>query len=178
MTIGTVYFSVIGIKYLMGDDNMPWAGTYKRTVEVYKVLLKEMILSNEANIDLKIKEFLIRSEIQKRDFTKRHLNILSLIVTLSFNFGKESAILQITDFALTGLSVKKVKSEVDQLIEMGVITWNVDFNEFSISEPTSWKVPYHKHYDDKRSQELFFLNLKHAGVDVNPILEKIKKLNL
>jgi hypothetical protein len=162
-----------------GVDNVWRETTYRRVVNVYKDLLKDSILSIETNLDLKIKEYMIRAEIQKRDFTKRQLNILSLIITFSFNYGKEAALLQISDFALTGLSVKKCRGELDQLIDMGVITWNTDFNEFSINDPLQWNnVPYHKHYDDKRSQELFFLNLRHAGVDINPILEKIKQLNL
>jgi hypothetical protein len=160
-------------------DNMWREKTYRRSVDVYKDLLKDTILSIDNNLDLKIKEYMIRAEIQKRDFTKRQLNILSLIVTFSFNYGKEAAVLQISDFALTGLSVKKVRSEVDQLIGMNVITWNTDFNEFSINEPLCWKdVPYHKHYDDKRSQELFILNLRHAGVDVVPLLKRIEELDL
>jgi hypothetical protein len=160
-------------------DNMWRENTYRRVTDAYKDLLKEIILSIDTNLDLKIKEHMIRAEIQKRDFTKRQLNILSLIVTFSFNYGKEAALLQIADFALTGLSVKKVRNEIEQLIDMNVITWNIDFNEFSINEPLQWKnVPYHNHYDDNRSQELFFLNLRHAGVDVEPILEKLKDLNL
>ena len=154
-------------------------GTYRRTFDVYKELLKDTILSIDTNVDLKVKEYLVRSEIQKRDFTKRQLNILSLIVSFSFNYGKEAALLQIADFSLTGISNKKIKNEIDQLIEMGVISWDVDFNEFCIKAPVHWKdIPYHNHYDDKRSQELFFLNLKHAGVDIKPILQKLKELGM
>jgi hypothetical protein len=152
--------------------------TYERTVKVYKELLKDTILNIQTNYDLKIKEYLIKAEIQKRDFTKRQLNVLFLICTFSFNYGKETALLKITDFALSGISTNKVSGEITKLIETGVIKWDTDFNEFSINEPVNWNVPYHKHYDDKRSTELFLLNLKHAGVDIEPILEKLKKLNL
>jgi hypothetical protein len=151
--------------------------THKRTFEVYKDMLAETILKVNGNIDIKIHEYLIKAEIQKRDFTKRQLNILSLIITFSYNYGKETALLKINDFALCGVPAKKVNSEISKLIDSNIITWNKDFNEFSIIEPRYWKdVPYHSYYDDKRSMELFFLNLKHAGYDPNPILEKLNEL--
>jgi hypothetical protein len=163
---------------MMGVGNMWAAKTYERTIEAYKELMQDSILSIKSDGDLKLKEYLIRAEIQKCDFTKRQLNILSLIVKFSFNFGKESALLQISDFEQSGISVKKIRSEIDQLIEMNVINWDTDFNEFSINDPLSWvEVPYHKYYSDTRSIELFFLNLKHAGVDVESFSEKLKELD-
>jgi hypothetical protein len=56
-----------------------------------------------------------------------------------------------------------------------VIDWNrgKDSNEFSINDPREWKASYHKNYDDDRSKELFFLNIKHAGVSFD--IEAIKK---
>jgi hypothetical protein len=50
---------------------------YDRTEKVYKKFLKEAIIKINGNYDLRIKELLIKSDIQKRDFTKRQLNILS-----------------------------------------------------------------------------------------------------
>jgi Bacteriophage replication protein O len=158
---------------------MPWAKlTDERTQHVYKDLLTEIIKSVNGNINVKFKELLIRAEIQKRDFTKRQLNILSLIVTFSFNYGKDSALLKLTDFALCGIPPKKVTGEINKLIEMNIIEYHSDFNEFSICEPKFWTAPYHDHYDDKRSLELFLLNLKHAGYDVTPIVEKLNEKSL
>lgn len=150
--------------------------THERTEKVYRHLLKDFIIQANTNYEIKLKELLVRAEIQKRDFTKRQLNILSTIISFSFNYGKESALLKPSDFSLTGISVKKINDELTKLIEMKVIQWDRDFNEFRIEEPRFWQAPYHKFYDDKRSQELFLLNLKHAGYDTEQLLEKLKEL--
>lgn len=156
---------------------MTWAKlTHERTMKVYKEMLGDFVIKANSNLDLKVKEILIRTETQKRDFTKRQLNILSTIIALSFNFGKETAVLKPTDFSLTGVPAKKIAEELNKLISLKVIEWNKDFNEFKVTEPMTWEAPYHSHYDDKRSQELFFINLRHAGVDVTPIVEAKKKM--
>jgi hypothetical protein len=156
---------------------MPWREkTYERAEKVYKYLLKDMIMNIDTDYDRKINELLIRAEVLKRDFTKRQLKILTIILTFSFAYGKSTAMLQLSDFALTGIPPKKINEEIRKLIEMKVITWDDVFNEFSVNDPREWEVPYHNYYDDKRSIELFMLNLKHAGVDTEAILEKIKEL--
>jgi hypothetical protein len=157
---------------------MPFAkNTHERTEKVYKKFLKEAIIKINGNYDLRIKELLIKSDIQKRDFTKRQLNILSLIITFSYNYGKETAILKPTDFSLCGIPSKKIIGEINKLIELNVIKWDKDFNEFSIVEPRFWdNVPFHDHFDEKRSIELFLLNLRHAGIDVTEIIQELNKL--
>lgn len=156
---------------------MSWAElTHERTVKVYKEMLGEFIVNANSNVDLKVKEVLVRTEIQKRDFTKRQMNILSSIIALSYMFGKEAAILKPSDFGLTGVPVKKIQEELSKLMEMNVIKWEKDFNEFLIIDPKDWTAPYHSHYDDKRSQELFFINLRHAGIDVEAIVKKKKEM--
>jgi hypothetical protein len=157
--------------------NVPFSKlTDGRIVTIYKEYLSEFIKKSTEDIDLKLKEYFIRAEIQKRDFTKRQLNILTLIMTFSYNYGKESALLKITDFQLSGIPAKKETKEINQLIESGVITWDKDFNEFSITNPTSWKVKYHEYYDDKRSIELFLINLKHAGFDTAAMMQKLNEM--
>jgi hypothetical protein len=163
----------------MEVDCVPFSkNAYDRTEKVYKKLLKEAIIKINGNYDLRIKELLIKSDIQKRDFTKRQLNILSLILTFSYNYGKETAILKPTDFALTGIPSKKIIGEINKLLELNVISWDKDFNEFSIVEGRFWgnDVPFHDHFDEKRSIELFLLNLRHAGIDVTEIIEELNKL--
>lgn len=146
---------------------------------VYKELLKELILEGRTNYDLVVKEMLIRAEIMKRDFTKRQLNILTIIYTYSFAYGKEEALIpKIMDFSLSGVGINKVKYELQALEEMDVIDWNRDKNLYRIKETIYWKVPYSSLYNDERTKELFFLNLKHAGVNVEPILEKLNKMGL
>lgn len=156
---------------------MPWAKlTYERLQTVYpKILDKLFAMRSDRN--LVAIEALIRAEILKRNFTKRQLTILSLIVTFSFQYGKESALIpKLKDFSIAGISATKVKDELTKLVEMKVITWErgKDTNEFSINDPRIWTAPYHSTYNDVRSRELFLLNLKHAGVtfDLDAIMEE------
>lgn len=157
---------------------MSWADeTYERTMQIYKYVLKDFILEANADFDIKLKEILVRAEMQKRDFTKRQLNIISLILIFSYGYGKETALLKPNDFSITGVDNKKIKEELTKLIKMRVIHWEKDFNEFKLEDIKFWKAPYHSLYDDDRSQELFHLNLKHAGVDIGLLLEKLKNMN-
>ena len=155
---------------------MPWAKhTHERILTVYKEIVEEYALKNR-NMDLAINEMLIRAELLKRDFTKRQLVILSYIITFSYFYGKESALIpKLKDFSLAGISPTKIKDELTKLEEMHVIKWDKgkDYNEYRINDPREWTAAYHSNYDDRRSKELFFLNLKHAGADFD--LDAMKK---
>jgi hypothetical protein len=158
---------------------MPWAKfTYERTVEAYKDVLEDTLLNHQKDIDLIVKELLFRAEVLKHDFTKRQLFILSMIVTFSYNYGKDYAYIpKLQDFELAGISKKHIRNELDKLIEMNVICENKEENVYSIIEPRFWKnVPYNAGYNDDRSRELFLLNLDHAGIDVSPIVQKLKQM--
>jgi hypothetical protein len=154
---------------------MPWAKmTHDRMNGVYHKLLEDIHSGKHKTMDFTIKEMLVRAEFLKRDFTKRHLKILSMIFTLSFQYGKEWALIpKMRDFELAGISKVKIRSEIDQLIEMNVIEWNQKENTFRITNPLGWTAPYHNGYSDERSRELFFLNLKHANINVDDILKSL-----
>jgi hypothetical protein len=125
------------------------------------------------------KELLIRSEILKRDFTKRQVNIVFMIFTFSFAYGKENALIpKLADFELCGVSKTLIKKELEKLEEIKVLTWDRDTNEFEINSPLIWEAPYHYGYSDIRSQELFLLNLKHANIDIDEIVNAIKEEDL
>lgn len=159
---------------------MTWAKqTHERILTVYKEILEEYAMKNR-NMDLAISEVLIRAEFLKRDFTKRQLVILTYIMTFSYFYGKESALIpKLKDFSLAGISPTKVKDELTKLEELRVITWKKGkgYNEYSINDPREWEAAYHSNYDDVRSKELFFLNLKHAGAtfDLDAIKKKVIK---
>jgi hypothetical protein len=157
---------------------VPFAkNAYERTERIYKKLLKEAIMKIDGDYETRIKGILIRTEIQKRDFTKRQLNILSLIITFSYTYGKESAMLKPSDFSICGIPTKKITGELKQLIEMNVLHWDNDFSEFTIIEPRFWNAPFHDHFDEQRQIELFLLNLRHAGIDPTEIIEELNKMN-
>jgi hypothetical protein len=156
---------------------MPWAKmTYNRIQTIYAELFDKVFVKSR-NSELIAKDALIRAEILKRDFTKRQLTILTFIETFSFPYGKESAIIpKLKDFEVAGISATKVKDELTKLIDLNVITWErgKDTNEFWINDPREWKANYHSTYNDIRSRELFFLNLRHAGVtfDLDALMQK------
>jgi hypothetical protein len=156
---------------------MPWAKmTHERMNSVYTKLLEDIHDGKHRTMDFTIKEMLVRAEFLKRDFTKRQLKILSMIFTLSFQYGKEWALIpKMKDFELAGISKIKIRSEIDQLLEMRVIEWNHDENTFSIKNPLEWTAPYHSGYNDERSRELFLLNLKHANINVEEILKSFEE---
>lgn len=148
---------------------MPWANrTHQRIATVYKDVFDEVL--KVPNVDISIKQWLIRVELLRRNFTKRQLTILSFIITFSYFYGKESAIIpKLKDFELAGISQTKVKDELTKLVDMGVLEWkrSKDTNEFRITDPREWQTAYHSSYNDARSRELFFLNLRDAGVTTN-----------
>lgn len=158
--------------------NIPWAKhTYERTVGAYKDVLESTILDHQKDIDLVVKELLIRGDILKHDFTKRQLNIIMFIITFSFNYGKEYAYIpMLKDFSVAGISFKKIRHELDKLLLMNVIEVDDEWKTYRIKEPRFWNCPYNKSYDDNRSRELFMLNLEHAGIDVSPIIQKLREM--
>jgi hypothetical protein len=109
-----------------------------------------------------IKTIAIRSEMIKRDLTKRQYNILATIFILSYM--KDYAIIpKLMDFELSGVSKTLIKKELDKLVEMSVITWDKCNNHFSINDPMVWDAPYHYGYSNQRAEELFQLNLNQIG---------------
>lgn len=150
---------------------LPWAKqTENRALNVYKGVIDKHYINRDD--DIVMKELLVRAELLRRDFTKRQMNILLLIITFSYPYGKESALLpQVSDFELCGISKTKAREELDKLVEHDII--NIADNYYTIKNPTEWKIPYHKGYVDTRSQELFMLNLGDADFDVEEIKRKV-----
>jgi hypothetical protein len=159
---------------------LPWAKVgHERAKLVYEEFFKNTVLLARGDIDITVKEYLVSGEILKRDFTKRQLKILQMIIYFSYNFGKETALIpKISDISISGVPINKVYEEVNKLVETDVIHWDKDFNEFSFNDPRNWKIPYMGNYDDSRARELFLLNLKHTGVDIEPIITKLNENGL
>jgi hypothetical protein len=156
---------------------MPWAHlTFERMKSVYAELIKLVHEGKHTNIEISAMETLIRAEYAKRDFTKRQLKIVAMIFGLSYSFGKEWAIIpKMRDFELAGISKIKIRKELDQLIEMGVVEWKPEEHLFKITDPRKWTgAPYHSGYNDARSKELFLINLKHADIDIALAFEEIE----
>lgn len=141
---------------------MPWSEVaYERVTSLYSEVLKEVEKKKIENPYLGIQQLLIRGEMLKRDFTKRQMNIICTILTLSYLIGKEKAIVpKMQDWEIAGISKVKIRHELTQLVKMGVVDWNEDEHAFSVKDIREWKVKYHSGYNDIRANELFALNLK------------------
>ena len=150
--------------------------TQGRMLSVYKDLIEHF--RSNTPLDVTVKELFVRAEILKRDFTKRQVNLIFMIFTFSFAYGKESALIpKLQDMEMCGVSKTLVKNELEKLVDMNVITWEkneLDENIFSINNPILWTAPYHSGYNDLRSQQLFLKNLEHANIDITGILKALK----
>jgi hypothetical protein len=146
---------------------MPWSKLSRHKLPAAYKALFDKIIMKKRDPEMTVREVFIRTQILKYDFTKRQLCILSTIITFSYFYGKKTAwIPKLKDFSLSGVSPTKITGELEALVDMNVITWHrgKDFNEFEINSPTEWRAPYHSGFDSRRSEELFFLNLKHADI--------------
>jgi hypothetical protein len=154
---------------------MPWGNfTYYDTLSVYSDLLNEAYGKRE--IDLIIKESVVRAEMFKYDFTKRQMIIIMFIITFSYNCWKDVAYIpKLKDFSIAGISPTKIKQELDRLVDMNVIEWNRKENTFRIKDTRLWEVPYNSGYNDKAAIDLYFKNLEHSGMDVSKLIKKLKK---
>lgn len=133
------------------------------------------ILSNLIADDKYIlKMMAIRSELIKRDITKRQKSIIDFIFALSVVFAKDEALIpKMQDFEACGVSRARIRGEIDKLVELKIITWNKDENLFSITDPSEWLAPYHTGMSEQRIKEIFFLNLKHKGLNDEELRPKI-----
>lgn len=145
---------------------MPWSrNSYERVHTIYNSAIPKIGDKKFKDIQLPEMEMLIRAEVLRRDLTKRQMNIISMVLTLSYYVGKERAIIpKMMDFEICGVSKIKARSELTKLVELNILEWNEKENTFQIKDPRGWKAKYNHGYNDERAKELFILNLKDSGV--------------
>lgn len=149
---------------------------YREAVKAYVQTIRGHL--RELEDEYIVKEMMIRGEVLKRDFTKRQQNIIWFIYTFSFYYGKDKALIpRLQDFELCGIGRTKIKQELDKLINMNVIEHNELLSLYGITDPSKWLAPYHAGYNPSRSQELFLLNLRDAGVPVEKLIKQMKGNN-
>lgn len=141
---------------------MPWAKMcYEEVKQFYSKVLPKLGQKKFHNPHIPQRELMVRAEVLRRDFTKRQLNIISMILTFSYYAGKEKAIIpKMQDFEIAGISKIKIRNELIQLVEMNVIEWNEEENTFTFRDIRDWEVKYHSGYNHDRAIELFDLNVK------------------
>lgn len=74
------------------------------------------------------------------NYTKRQLNIILLVIRLSYGCGKKYALLRKSDFEIAGIDKSDIKRELDLLVQSGVliieegrISLNKDYDRWRIS---------------------------------------------
>jgi hypothetical protein len=150
--------------------------TYDEQIKLYKDAIDEIKIKNSIDSDMLIKALLVRAEILKHDFTKRQINILMGIYTYSYALYKESTYVEkLSDFSLMGISITKVKSEIQKLEDMNVLHWDRENHLFSIKDFHEWNAPYRAGFNEDRARVVFAQNLVHAGVDIAALVERLNK---
>ena len=154
---------------------MPWS---KYMIDashpkVYLDLIDALLKHTSKDGNYLMRDLYVRSELMKYDFTKRQHSILKFIFAASYDYGKDTAIIpNMRDWELCGVQSFKAKCELERLEEMKVISWNRETHEFGITDPRIREAPRNYYYNNTRARELFILNLKHAGIDVDSIIKK------
>lgn len=154
---------------------MPWAQYFidDSRPKVFRDLVNALLEHTSSDVNFMMRDLYIRSELMKYDFTKRQKSILTFIFGTSYNYGKTTAVIpRMKDWELCGIQQAKAPSELQKLVDMNVITWDKETNEFGIADPRGWESPINQGYNQSRAHELFILNLKHAGIDVDSIIKK------
>jgi hypothetical protein len=143
---------------------MPWAKLcYDEVTGMYAEILPKIGELKFKKPYIPQLELMVRAEVLRRDFTKRQLKIISMILSFSYYVGKEKAIIpKMQDWELCGINKIKARSELTQLANMNVIEWNEEENSFAFKDIREWEVKYHSGYNHNRMLELFDLNWKDA----------------
>lgn len=154
---------------------MPWAKHIKDDQKsvLYSNLVDVLIEHASSDKNFTLRDLFVRSEMLKFDFTKRQRAIMTFIFGTSYNFGKMTSIIpMLRDFELCGVQASKAASELQKLVDMDVISWDKETNEFAVKDPRGWNAPKNYGYNQERAREVFMINLKHLGIDVDSIIKK------
>lgn len=95
-----------------------------------------------------------------RDITKRQFKILGLIHLLCIhNKRMECRIPTLTSFEVTGVSRHKIRSEIEKLEKINIVSWDREKMIFKINvDIDTWKVPFSETYKPSKLETLFTLN--------------------
>lgn len=116
--------------------------------------------------------------IMQSDFSKRQLNILNLIIRMSYGCGKKSALFKYNDFELVGVYKADIKKELDYLTGVKVVS--VDYiADLSMIEAAlnknydQWRVSLVKGFVKEKWEQLLHRNLQN---DVSKSLTEVSKI--
>ncbi|MFS0822144.1 replication protein [Bacillus sp. 1P02SD] len=117
----------------------------------------------------------LMDEIIRRDFSKRQLAILHLIIRLSYGCHQKDCLIdKMNVFEIVGIYKGDIKRELDYLVEAKVIKWDKNENIFSVNKNHEmWKIDSCKRWDKQKLDYLIHNNLKRKKV--SETLTKLKK---
>jgi phage replication O-like protein O len=103
--------------------------------------------------------------IMQSDFSKRQLNILNLIIRMSYGCGKKSALVKYNDFELVGVYKADIKKELDYLSSVRVISieyiTNLSMIEAALNKNyDQWRVSLVKGFCAEKWEQLLHRNLQ------------------
>jgi phage replication O-like protein O len=108
----------------------------------------------------------LMDEIIRRDFSKRQLAILHLIIRLSYGCHRKDCVIdKLNNFEITGIYKNDIKKELTKLKKAHVIDWNAGNEIFSINKNhEEWEVNSSKGWEKSKLDYLIHLNLKRKKV--------------
>lgn len=122
----------------------------------------------------------IWNEIIRRDFSKRHKDIILFIWRLSYGCQKKTALIpKLKDFELCGVGYQNIRKELLYLSNCKVIVWDQSENIFAVNKDyDQWQISPVKGWDENRFKELVSLNIekKQSKTSQNKKLKKYKLL--
>ncbi|TYS68682.1 hypothetical protein FZC76_06975 [Sutcliffiella horikoshii] len=113
----------------------------------------------------------LMDEIIRRDFSKRQIAILHLIIRLSYGCNKKDCVIdKLSDFEVAGIHRSDIKKELHYLKEANVIDWNQEGKKFSFKKNYElWHINPNKGWNKNRVDQLVHFNLKNKKVGKTPI---------
>lgn len=104
----------------------------------------------------------LMDEIIRRDFSKRQLAILHLIIRLSYGCQRKDCLIgKFNFFELAGLNKSDIKKELQFLRECRVLNWSEETMLFSVNKDyEKWQINPSKGYQKQKLDELVHENLR------------------
>jgi len=101
------------------------------------------------------------------DFKKRQLNIILLVIRLSYGCGRKYAVLRQADFQVIGIDKSDIKKELLLLVESGVLTVNGERIALN-KDYERWRIPRARPAGPERFKQILKRNLAEKTVDETP----------
>ncbi len=101
------------------------------------------------------------------DFKKRQLNIILLVIRLSYGCGRKYAVLRQSDFQVIGIDKSDIKKELDQLVQSGVLT--ITGERIALNKDYDcWLIPQARSGGPERFKQILKRNLSEKAVGGTP----------